>query len=89
MKYTGYRGPCGQNCIRDDDTRCYSGCPHPAMKEQQKGLQEVVREFLSILDVQEESSQGSLFRPTKISSCRVLTLKRIGELLELMKENIK
>lgn len=48
-------------------------------------LTDLVKEFLSILDIVEESDSGRQFRPTYISSVRCMDGKRIGEILEDMK----
>jgi len=49
-------------------------------------LKKLVREFFEILDVEEESDSGRLFHPVYISSVRVMTTKRLNEMLERMKE---
>ena len=50
-------------------------------------LKETVREFLAILDEVEETDSGKEFHPVQITSCRVLKTKRIGELIQQMKED--
>lgn len=50
-------------------------------------LQEAVKEFLYILNIQEESDSGRLFRPNQIVSSRVMDGKRLKELLEVMETN--
>ena len=47
------------------------------------------RELLDILAVKEESDSGREFRPTTISSCRCMTVKRLNEIFKEMKEIIK
>ena len=49
-------------------------------------LTDKVKEFLSILDIVEESDSGRQFHPTTIQSCRCIDLERIGEILKSMKE---
>lgn len=55
------------------------------MKEVPTTLPELVLEFFRILDIEEESEEGRLFRPTYISSCRALDSFRLGQVLERMK----
>lgn len=50
-------------------------------------LQEAVKEFLYILNIQEESDSGRLFRPNQIVSSRVMDGERLKELLEVMETN--
>ena len=47
-------------------------------------LKEAVKEFLFILNIQEESDSGRLFKPNQISSCRVMDGQRIETLLQVM-----
>lgn len=49
-------------------------------------LSDLVKEFLSILDIVEESDSGREFRPTTIQSCRCMDLSRIGEILKDMRK---
>jgi len=49
-------------------------------------LKELVKEFVEILDVVEESDSGTSFHPVYISSCRCLTGKRVNEIIKRMKE---
>jgi len=51
-------------------------------------LENLVREFFSILDTVEESDSGKEFHPVYIGSCRVLTTKRLNEIFNEMKEII-
>ena len=48
-------------------------------------LTHLVKEFLSILDIVEESDSGRQFHPNTIQSCRCMDLERIGEILKDMK----
>ena len=57
------------------------------MKEDK--LKKLVIEFFKILDTVEESDSGKIFHPVHISSCRVMTTKRLGEIFSEMKEIIK
>jgi len=54
-----------------------------------KELKDLVKEFFSILDEEEESDSGRVFHPVYISSCRVMKTKRLGELFTEMKKLIK
>jgi hypothetical protein len=49
-------------------------------------LQNLVKEFFLILDTVEESDSGKEFHPVYISSCRVMTTKRLNEIFKEMKE---
>ena len=49
-------------------------------------LAAAVRDFLAILDIEEESDSGNRFRPNYINSCRVMDGQRLGTLLARMKE---
>lgn len=47
-------------------------------------LKEAVKEFLFLLNKQEESESGRLFKPNQISSCRVMDGERLETLLKVM-----
>ena len=49
---------------------------------QRDRLADLVKQFISILDITEESDSGRLFHPTNITSCRAGDLQKIGELVE-------
>jgi hypothetical protein len=53
-----------------------------AVTEQRNSLADLVKQFISILDITEESDSGRLFHPTNITSCRAGDLQKIGELVE-------
>jgi hypothetical protein len=53
--------------------------------EQRDRLADLVKQFVSILDITEESDSGRLFHPTNITSCRAGDLQKIGELVEALK----
>ena len=53
-----------------------------AMTVQRDRLADLVKQFISILDITEESDSGRLFHPTNITSCRAGDLQKIGELVE-------
>ncbi len=50
-----------------------------------KTLNEVVTEFFSYLDLEEESDSGKLFHPVTISCCRVMITPKLNECLKTMK----
>ena len=49
-------------------------------------LKELVREFLAILSIEEESDSGRRFTPNYIASCRTVDMMRMSKLLSEMKE---
>lgn len=51
-------------------------------------LEELVKEFLDILETKEKSDSGKEFHPTAIRSCRHMAIKRIGEIIVEMKRII-
>lgn len=53
--------------------------------EQRDRLADLVKQFVSILDITEESDSGKLFHPTNITSCRAGDLQKIGELVEALR----
>ena len=54
------------------------------LKNKQTELQEVCREFLSYLEVEEESDLGNRFHPVYISCCRAAMMADIGKCLNRM-----
>ena len=53
--------------------------------EQRDRLADLVKQFIYILDITEESDSGRLFHPTNITSCRAGDLQKIGELVEALR----
>ena len=53
--------------------------------EQRDSLADLVKQFIYILDITEESDGGRLFHPTSITSCRAGDLQKIGELVEALR----
>lgn len=53
--------------------------------EQRDRLADLVKQFIYILDITEESDGGRLFHPTNITSCRAGDLQKIGELVEALR----
>jgi hypothetical protein len=53
--------------------------------EQRDRLADLVKQFVGILDITEESDSGRLFHPTNITSCRAGDLQKIGELVEALR----
>ena len=51
------------------------------IQEENVALKLLVRELLAILNTVEISDNGKEFHPTTISSCRVLTLQRLQQIL--------
>jgi len=48
-------------------------------------LEELVKEFFTYLDVEEESDSGRVFNPVTISCCRVLMSAPLDAVLERMR----
>ena len=59
----------------------------PAVTEQRDRLADLVKQFIYILDITEESDGGRLFHPTNITSCRAGDLQKIGELVEALRRS--
>lgn len=53
--------------------------------EQRDRLADLVKQFIYILDITEESDSGRLFHPTNITSCRAGDLQKAGELVEALR----
>jgi hypothetical protein len=56
-----------------------------AVTEQRDRLADLVKQFIYIIDITEESDGGRLFHPTNITSCRAGDLQKIGELVEALR----
>jgi hypothetical protein len=56
-----------------------------AVTEHRDRLADLVKQFIYILDITEESDSGRLFHPTNITSCRAGDLQKIGELVEALR----
>jgi hypothetical protein len=54
-------------------------------KEQRDRLADLVKQFIYIIDITEESGSGRLFHPTNITSCRAGDLQKIGGLVEALR----
>lgn len=52
-------------------------------------LETMVREFIRILNIEESSEAGNLFRPNGITSCRVMDAEKMGILLTEMENRVK
>lgn len=52
-------------------------------------LQTYLEDFFILLDKTEESDEGRVFRPNKISSCRVQDGQMLDNLLRLMKTTVE
>jgi protein tyrosine phosphatase len=55
------------------------------LREQRDRLVDLVKQFIYILDITEESDGGRSFHPTNITSCRAGDLQKIGELVEALR----
>jgi hypothetical protein len=47
---------------------------------------DAARELIRLLDIEEESDSGTVFRPNKISSCRVMDGMKMNQCLKKLKE---
>jgi hypothetical protein len=47
---------------------------------------DTVRELIRLLEIEEESDSGTVFRPNKISSCRVMDGMQMNQCLKKLKE---
>ena len=65
---------------------------HKTLKEvteQRDRLADLVKQFIYILDITEESDGGRLFHPTNITSCRAGDLQKAGQLVEALRRTVK
>jgi hypothetical protein len=62
-----------------------TGTPLSKAIEQRDRLADLVKQFIYILDITEESDGGRLFHPTNITSCRAGDLQKIGQLVEALR----
>jgi hypothetical protein len=60
-----------------------------AVTEQRDRLADLVKQFIYILDITEESDGGRLFHPTNITSCRAGDLQKAGQLVEALRRAVK
>jgi len=60
-----------------------------AVTKERDRLADLVRQFIYILDITEESDSGRLFHPTNITSCRAGDLQKAGELVEELRRAVK
>lgn len=49
----------------------------------------LVKELFRLLDITEESSEGRVFRPNRISSCRLLDGEKLEQVLKELKNLMK
>ena len=56
------------------------------MKIEEMSLEELVTEFLCLLNKVETSDSGTDFRPNQISSCRVMDSLKIDKILVAMEQ---
>ena len=52
-------------------------------------LKSLFTNFLDILNIQEMSDSGRVFKPNKISSCRVMDMEKMGKILARIEEIIR
>jgi len=57
--------------------------------ENNKTLEECVKSFLAILDIEEESDSGRVFKPTYINTARAQHSAKLEVLFKRMKELVK
>jgi hypothetical protein len=60
-------------------------CKLQTVTEQRDRLADLVKQFIYIIDITEESASGRLFHPTNITSCRAGDLQKIGGLVEALR----
>jgi hypothetical protein len=66
-----------------------TGSPHTFSPEAEKvvrNYRDNVRELIRLLEIEEESDSGSVFRPNHISSCRVMDGMQMNQCLKALKE---
>ncbi len=51
-----------------------------------QNIKQLVAEFISILEIEEESDGGRVFRPNVISSCRAMDAARMNKILTELKK---
>jgi hypothetical protein len=54
--------------------------------EMNEQYRDTVRELIRLLEIEEESDSGTVFRPNKISSCRIMDGMKINQCLKTLKE---
>lgn len=52
-------------------------------------LEELVKEFFTYLDLEEESDSGRVFNPIIISNCRVMMQKPLGQVLQQLRKKVE
>ncbi len=72
------------NCKQNDESSQLA-----LVTEQRDRLADLVKQFIYILDITEESDSGRLFHPTNITSCRAGDLQKAGELVEALRRAVK
>ena len=51
------------------------------LKERAEKAEKLWKEFITLMEITEESDSGYAFNPNKISSCRAMDGKRLNEIL--------
>ena len=68
-------------CIHHNDAeRARAACPCCAITRAEKS-EKLWKEFITLMEITEESDSGYEFNPNKISSCRAIDGKRLNEIL--------
>lgn len=49
----------------------------------------LVRELFRLLDITEETDEGRVFHPNRISSCRALDAEKLNQVLEGLKSTLE
>lgn len=62
---------------------CYACEPAAELNQEYR---DTVRELIRLLEIEEESDSGTVFRPNKISSCRVMDGMQMNQCLKTLKE---
>lgn len=56
------------------------------MTDISKDLASLVRDFFTVMDIEEESDNGVKFKPTHITSCRTFEIEKLNKILPKMRE---
>ena len=57
--------------------------------EELEKLEALIKDFFILLDRTEETDDGRVFRPNRISSCRAMDAQELEDLLRLMKATVE
>lgn len=59
------------------------------LEKRNASLESLIKDFFTLLDKTEETDEGRVFRPNRISSCRVQDGQKLENLLRLMKATVE